>query len=81
MAKYQAAIDVWADGVSEALRNGNLKLQRGQWLRLGKDNPKLSRFHHANKYSICAFHYPRATKEFVQFTRDLNELNKGKKHD
>lgn len=76
MAKYQKAIDIWQH--ADDVMNGKLKLQTGQWIKLGPDNNRLSRFHHANKYNICAFHYPRTTKDFVEFSRNLNGLNKGK---
>ena len=41
--KFLPTIDLWADGVSTALRTGALKLQRGQWVRCGKGN-KPARF-------------------------------------
>lgn len=75
MAKYQKAIDIWA--CANDVYSGKIKLQCGQWVKLGPDNPRLSRFHHANPYNICAFHYPRATKDFVTFSRTLKGL-KGK---
>lgn len=69
MAKYQKAIDIWKH--ADDIMSGKIKLQTGQWLKLGPDNPKLSRFHHANKYNIVAFHHPRATDVFVKFSRDI----------
>jgi hypothetical protein len=67
MAKYIKAIDIWAYG--EAVMSGQIKLQPGQWVRLGPDNDKLSRFHHANKSHICAFHYPRHVKGFNEYAK------------
>jgi hypothetical protein len=78
MAKYQKAIDVYAPGVADAIRQGKINLQKGQWIKIG-DNPKLSRFHHANEYNICAFHYPRHNTEFVLYARIMNERAKGVK--
>lgn len=72
MAKYQKAIDILA--CADDVRSGKIKLQCGQWIKLGPDNPRLSRFHHANTYSICAFHHPRTTDDFVTFSRALNGL-------
>ena len=34
--KFQKTIDLWADGVIDALENGNLRLQKGQWIRCGQ---------------------------------------------
>lgn len=62
--KYMKAIDIWAYG--EAVRSGQIKLQCGQWVRLGPDGT-LSRYHHSNEYHITAFHYPQASKKFKQY--------------
>lgn len=78
MAKYQKAIDIWA--CADDVMSGKIKLQTGQWLRIG-DSPNLSRFHHANKSNICAFHSHMATKDFVNFCRNLNNLKKEKNND
>lgn len=40
--KYLPTVDIWSPSVSAALRFGQLKLQRGQWVRCGNDRP--SRF-------------------------------------
>lgn len=40
--KYLKTIDLWNDGMIDALRNGQLQLQRGQWVRCGQLRP--SRF-------------------------------------
>lgn len=77
MAKYVKAIDVWAYG--EAIMSGQIKLQPGQWIKLGDDNEKLSRFHHANKGHITAFHYPRHVKGFMQYVEAMREAEKIKK--
>lgn len=61
MPKFTKAIDIWEHG--DAVRRGEIKLQCGQWVRLGPDGT-LSRFHHANEYHITAFHYPKATEKF-----------------
>lgn len=34
--KFQKTIDLWADGVVDALEKGNLRLQKGQWIRCGQ---------------------------------------------
>ena len=33
--KYTVKLDLWADGVQEGILNGNISLQRGQWLACG----------------------------------------------
>lgn len=69
MARYIKAIDVWQYG--DAIRNGQIKLQTGQWIKCGEDNDKLSRFHHANKAHICAFHYPRHVTGFMEYSKAM----------
>jgi hypothetical protein len=64
MARYIKAIDAWQYG--EAIRNGQIKLQPGQWIRLG-ENGTLSRYYKTNGSVITAFHYPNATKRFRQY--------------
>lgn len=40
--KYLPAINLWDRGIQTAIINGQLKLQRGQWVKCG--GGKLSRF-------------------------------------
>ena len=35
--KYLPTINLWADGITTAILAGQLKLQRGQWVKCGKD--------------------------------------------
>lgn len=35
---FTATIDLWGQGVQEAILNGHLKLQPAQWVRCGRDN-------------------------------------------
>jgi len=37
--KYLATIDLWASGIQEAIAEGRLKLQRGQWVKCGNSKP------------------------------------------
>lgn len=67
MAKYIKAIDIWAYG--DAVRTGQIKLQKGQWVRLGPDNENLSRFHSANPGHIRAFHYPKHVSGFQEYVK------------
>jgi hypothetical protein len=36
--KYIKTLNIWAEGVQEAITSGAIKLQRGQWLRCGVNN-------------------------------------------
>lgn len=40
--KYLPTVDLWAKGINSALLNGQLKLQKGQWIKCGQSAP--SRF-------------------------------------
>lgn len=71
--KYMKAIDVWT--YSDAIRSGQIRLQKGQWLRLGP-NGTLSRYHHSNGSNITAFHYPNATQKFRQYEKSYKEIKK-----
>ena len=41
--RYIKTLNIWAEGVEEAITTGAIKLQRGQWLRCGT-NKKPCRF-------------------------------------
>lgn len=63
--KYTKAVNLWDPAVMQALQQGNLKLQCGQWVRLG-DNPNLSRFAYIRPNGhIRAYHYPKAVSQFL----------------
>ena len=42
--KFQKSVNVWADGVTTAITEGTLKLQRGQWVRCGENARHPARF-------------------------------------
>jgi len=52
--RFQSTIDLWADGVIDALHSGALRLQPGQWVRCG--NARASRFAGVTPRSIVATH-------------------------
>ena len=52
--KYLPPIDLWDRAVNTALRNGQLKLQRGQWVKCGDE--KCSRFVGMRGDTIIAAH-------------------------
>ena len=64
--KFIKAIDIWQYG--EAVRKGQIKLQKGQWIKTGEGS-KLSRYHSTNGNTIRAFHYPNATKKFINYNK------------
>ena len=73
--KYIKAIDLWTYG--DAVRSGQLKLQSGQWIRLGPDG-QLSRFRRATKNYIEAFHgqTPKeASEKYLSFVKDIKEAD------
>jgi len=37
--KFLPTIDLWQNGVEDAIIRGNLKLQRGQWIKCGNEKP------------------------------------------
>jgi hypothetical protein len=61
--KYIKPIDIWQ--YADAVMSGQIKLQKGQWIRLGPEGT-LSRFGHASRYHIRAYHYPNANRQFMQ---------------
>ena len=64
--QYMKAIDWYTYG--GAVRRGQIRLQRGQWLSLGQDHPYLSRFHSINNAGVViAFHGPKASELFRQY--------------
>ena len=54
--KYLQTIDLWADGMTDALRSGQLKLQVGQWVYCGNKEHK-SRYVGCNGRTINAVHW------------------------
>jgi hypothetical protein len=62
--KFMKAFNIWQYG--DMVRTGQIKLQKGQWVRLGPDGT-LSRYHSSTKNHITAFHYPNATKKFLTY--------------
>jgi len=40
---YLPELNLWSPGIAQAIRSGQLKIQRGQWLRCG-NNPHPCRF-------------------------------------
>lgn len=78
--KYIKAIDVWKYG--QAIRDGQIKLQSGQWIRCGDDGP-LSRFHRVTRRGgiITAFHgetTKAATDKYLDFMKDWKQTNEWK---
>lgn len=62
--KYLPTIDLWSNGIIDALHSGALRLQRGQWVRCGQERP--SRFVRATPASIWAIHpQPGQARQFL----------------
>lgn len=71
--RYLPVVDVWNPAVHAALATGQLRLQCGQWITCGPDAGYKSRFHHAHKGYICAFHGPQASKQFRSYASGQKE--------
>jgi hypothetical protein len=74
--KFVKAIDVWAYG--QAIREGQIRLQSGQWVRLGEGG-QLSRFHKTNGSTITAFHGPTpnvATRKYLDFIESSKQARR-----
>jgi hypothetical protein len=54
--KFTPILDLWDNGVQDALYSGALRLQRGQWVKCGQAS-RPSRFVRATKSSIWCVHY------------------------
>ena len=62
--KYTKAFNIWP--FLEELRNGQMKLQRGQWILCG-EGAKPSRWYGTNGLTLTAFHYPQAARKFAHY--------------
>jgi hypothetical protein len=73
--KFLPTLNLYANGVQDAIRNGQLKLQTGQWLTCGNTNAKPCRYVSHTKHSINVVHWQGNSKD----TNDLflRRLNKG----
>jgi hypothetical protein len=72
--RYLPAIDVWQPGISDALQSGQLRLQPGQWIKCGtNEKGRCSRFAYASKGYIRAYHYPDASRKFLQYVETCRE--------
>ncbi len=71
--KYIPTVDLWADGVQEALRDGSLRLQTGQWVQCGPLGPKdyRSRWDHVTPGGrvLVVHHGPHATRNLFAVCR------------
>lgn len=67
--RYLPTIDLWAPGMTTALRSGQLKLQPGQWVYAGNKQHK-SRFIDCNKHSINAVHWQGSSARTAAKFRD-----------
>lgn len=66
--KYLKTLQMWDTGLQDAIRNGQLKLQVGQWLLCGTG--KKSRYIGHTKHTIDAVHWQGSGKA----TNDLFKL-------
>ena len=82
--RYLPTLNIWNRGISHAVRTGQLKLQRGQWIQCGANAKHRSRFVRIVGDTIHAAHWegsPSATKRRYQTLCEIaaNE-ERGKAH-
>mgnify|MGYP003655569418 FL=1 len=70
--RYLPVIDLWDAAIYAAIDTGALRLQRGQWVKCGKDASHLSRYYGCRRsgghvQNITAFHGPKAAEKFVTY--------------
>lgn len=81
--KYVKTLQLWGDngtGIQEAIRNGQLKLQVGQWVLCGEG--KKSRYVSHSKVSINVVHWQgsaKATNDLFKRRVAMLHNMKGKK--
>lgn len=70
---FQKTIDLWTPGVQEALLDGSLTLQPGQWVKCGPG--------HAGRYvgitrgrTICVAHWQGSAAKTLMRYHDLRSL-------
>ena len=62
--KFIKPVDLWDESIVQAIKQGNLKLQKGQWVRCGSG--QLSRFIQYKPHSdtFDCVHYPVTKAKF-----------------
>lgn len=68
MAKYVKTIDLWEGSNEQMLRDGQLRLQSGQWVKCGPHGAK-SRFVKANKFNITVIHGSTTSEANTKYHR------------
>lgn len=66
--KFLPTVDLWDPAINAAVRTGQMKLQRGQWVKCGSNRP--SRFAGATDRTIVAAH-PNGTAVSREHFRSL----------
>jgi len=55
--KYISTLDLWNSQIQEAIERGQIKLQRGQWLRCGPNNKRCRFVGVSHSNSIWVTHW------------------------
>lgn len=78
--KFLPAINLWADGIIEALRSGQLKLNPGQWVRCGEKS-KCSRFIGVTSGGTIWLEHPSSGEkvDFLSFRSKLDSFKRTKR--
>lgn len=55
--RYLPTLNIWKPSIHNAIRNGQIKLQRGQWLRCGTEGKRCRFVGFLNDRSIWVTHW------------------------
>ena len=55
--KYLPTLNIWKPSIHNAIRNGQIKLQRGQWLRCGSSGKRCRFVGFLNDRSLWVTHW------------------------
>jgi len=60
--RYLPTLNIWKPSIHNAIRNGQIKLQRGQWLRCGSEGKRCRFVGFLNDRSIWVAHWQGSSK-------------------
>lgn len=62
MTTFINTLNIWNSSINKAIRTGQIKLQRGQWLICGSNNDKRCRYVGHTKKTIDVVHWQGNSK-------------------
>jgi hypothetical protein len=60
--KFLKTLNIWDEGIQQAILNGQLRVQSGQWMTCGKGNLHKCRYVSHSKHSINVVHWQGSSK-------------------